>query len=301
MSAKIINFTENAIENDELIKASREVAIRIAKYYPRVPVALAEHAALITFSKRALDEVDELNWIDAESAVALIGIPYWETIVDPDEPMMRAAVPIGVLCRLATMLDHALPMTLLGVRVRSEDGDDPVYRVFHTDTEEFDWMDTVELEDWLDDPKRFELTQREVDEVREYPNKCASRRLDIIGHIGITKLLSEKDQNIISGFAGKYAEISTGDASRAMGGKVNRLVDEVDVPMSKEEMILDMFDSLHETDRDCFSGIDEFREAVKEFVGGEESEVPPSTDKDFQRELMGMVLNEEEEEEGQDE
>ena len=296
MSAQIISFTETAIENDELIKASREVAIRIAEYYPRVPVALAEHAALMCFSRRALDEVDELNWVDAESAVALIGIPYWETIVEPDEAMLRAAVPIGVLRLLANMLDHQLPMTLLGMRVRSEDGDDPVYRVFHTDTEEFDWMDTVELEDWLDDPKRFELTQREVDEVREYPHKCASRRVDIIGQIGITKLLSEKDQNIISGFAGKWAEISTGDASRALEGKASRLLDEVDEPISGEEAILELFDSLHETDRDCFSGIDEFREKVMAFVEGEESEPPSSTDVDYQRELIGIVLSDEEEE-----
>ena len=170
MSAQIISFTETAIENDELIKASREVAIRIAEYYPRVPVALAEHAALMCFSRRALDEVDELNWVDAESAVALIGIPYWETIVEPDEAMLRAAVPIGVLRLLANMLDHQLPMTLLGMRMGDE-GDDPVYRVFHTDTEEFYWIDTLELDDWLDEPERFDLTQREVDEVQEYPHR----------------------------------------------------------------------------------------------------------------------------------
>jgi hypothetical protein len=295
MSAQIISFTETAIENDELIKASREVAIRIAEYYPRVPVALAEHAALMCFSRRALDEVDELNWVDAESAVALIGIPYWETIVEPDEAMLRAAVPIGVLRLLANMLDHQLPMTLLGMRMGDE-GDDPVYRVFHTDTEEFYWIDTLELDDWLDELERFDLTQREVDEVQEYPHRFASRRVDIIGQIGVTKLALEKDQNIISGFAGKWAEISTGDASRALEGKASRLLDEVDEPISGEEAILELFDSLHETDRDCFSGIDEFREKVMAFVEGEESETPSSTDVDYQRELIGIVLSDEEEE-----
>ena len=120
--------------------------------------------------------------------------------------------------------------------------------------------------------------------------------MDIIGQIGVTKLALEKDQNIISGFAGKWAEISTGDASRALEGKASRLLDEVDEPISGEEAILELFDSLHETDRDCFSGIDEFREKVMAFVEGEESEPPSSTDVDYQRELIGIVLSDEEEE-----
>jgi len=44
------------------------------------------------------------------------------------------------------------------------------------------------------------------------------------------------------------------------------------------------------------SGIDEFREKVMAFVEGEESEPPSSTDVDYQRELIGIVLSDEEEE-----
>ena len=82
----------------------------------------------------------------------------------------------------------------------------------------------------------------------------------------------------------------------SLEGKASRLLDEVDEPISGEEAILELFDSLHETDRDCFSGIDEFREKVMAFVEGEESETPSSTDVDYQRELIGIVLSDEEEE-----